>query len=217
MRQFVLGKQGEVQRYETVVYYDPIGKKTLYRVFAGAGELSRGTVHGTEEGVVLEQPALAAFPGMRTLYAVSKEGECTTRISFLGEKGWTERIKTVSRRLPITPAKKLELEGGVNPLQPVAALIDGKEWDWSLHQRLIRGVLADGSEVYVTFDARSGALSFLEIAADGTVREGPVTAKEGKRIVFTAGDTWRRVITIPEKGERESWIERKDGEEWKKQ
>jgi hypothetical protein len=166
---------------------------------------------------VLEQPALAAFPGMRTLYAVSKEGECTTRISFLGEKGWTERIKTVSRRLPITPAKKLELEGGVNPLQPVAALIDGKEWDWSLHQRLIRGVLADGSEVYVTFDARSGALSFLEIAADGTVREGPVTAKEGKRIVFTAGDTWRRVITIPEKGERESWIERKDGEEWKKQ
>jgi len=217
MRQFVLGQQGEVQRYETVIYSDAKKEKTRYRVFAGAGELSRGTVRFTKKGVVLEQPASATFPGMRTLYSLNDDDICTTRISFLGEKGWTERIKTQSRRMALTPAKKLKLEGGVNPLQPIAALATGNQWSWSLHERLLHGHLADGGEMYVSFDARTGALNFLEIAADDTVREGAVTTPRKGRIEFTVADKWRRVFTFSGKGDRKNWIERKDKDAWTKQ
>jgi len=216
MRQFVLGKQGEVQRYETILYTDSATKRIVYRVFAGAGELSRGTVEFPKDGVLLEQPARDSFPAMRTLYAVRDDGICTTRISFRGAKGWTERVVTKSRRMALTPAKKLKLDGGVNPLAPIAKLTEANGWSWSLHERLLHGHLPDDGEVFVSFNARSGEILFVEIPADGEIREGSVTVVGKQRLEFAVAGKWRRVVTLADKGAHATWTERKDGDTWKR-
>jgi len=110
MRQFVLGDQGEIQRYETIVAFDRAKKKLVYLVFSEAGLLSRGTARAEAGGVVLEQPALESFPAMRTAYAVGEGDECTVHISFKGKEGWKQRIESKLRRTKIGSYKKLELD-----------------------------------------------------------------------------------------------------------
>lgn len=207
MRQFVLGKQGEVQRYETILAYDRHTKQIVYRVFSAAGLISRGTASASEVGVVLEQPQLESFPAMRTAYFVDKNEICVARISFKGKDGWKQRIESNLRRTKIENYKRLKLESGNNPLQPLAhfaatwehrsttesavrAISVGK---WSLHHRLLRFVDSWTSgkndpepflERYVSFDPRTGKILLFAVHDESGILEG-VISKE-KNVV-----TWR--------------------------
>ncbi|MHC4954299.1 MAG: hypothetical protein ACYTGZ_10445 [Planctomycetota bacterium] len=220
MRQFVMGKEGEVQRYETVVFRDPANNKLLYRVFAEAGELSRGEVKVIDGVIAFEQPAKTSFPAMRTAYRITGRDSCATRISFRSDGNWKPRIDSKSHREAITPARKLRLEGGANPLAGVAVLVDTKTWRWSLHERLLQGVTPDGSDGFITFDPLGGALRFLEVADDGSVRDGTVEVSDqrreskGIRIMWNLGADRRRVFHWTGPGEGASWIENKNGSVW---
>jgi len=200
MRQFVLGDQGEVQRYETIVAVDGARKSIVYLVFSEAGLLSRGTARADGQGVVLEQPALESFPAMRTAYAVGSDAVCTVRISFLGEAGWKQRIESKLRRTEIGTYKRLGLERGANPLDPLTpflgtwehrATADGpvkavSVGEWSLHNRLLRVVdgwkRQDGIEPfcerYVSFDAKSGRFLLFLVDANRGLVEGSVTKRD---------------------------------------
>jgi len=200
MRQFVLGKEGEVQRYETILAYDHHAKQIVYRAFSAAGLVSRGTASASEGGVVLEQPQLESFPAMRTAYSVDKSAICVARISFKGKEGWKQRIESKMRRTKIENYKRLNLESGKNPLQPlahfamtwehrakadadVAAISVG---EWSLHNRLLRFVdsstdkdkLDPFLERYVSFEPRTGKMLLFSVDEQGRFLEGTVTKKE---------------------------------------
>ena len=212
MRQFVLGDQGEVQRYETIVAVDGARKSIVYLVFSEAGLLSRGTARADGQGVLLEQPALESFPAMRTAYAVAADGVCTVRISFLGEAGWKQRIESKLRRTEIGTYKRLGLERAASPLEPLAPFLGAWKHrtaedapakavsvgEWSLHHRLLRIVDgwtgADGKkpfwERYVSFDAKSGKLLVFLVDEHGGFFEG--TVQRGKDVVI-----WRFAGTAP--------------------
>ncbi|MHC4939405.1 MAG: hypothetical protein ACYTHK_10580 [Planctomycetota bacterium] len=231
MRQYVLGKEGEVQRYETILAHDKPSKKIQYRVFSGAGLVARGTAYAKDGGVVLEQPRLESFPAMRTAYSIDKDGLCLARISFKGEQGWKQRMESRLRRTKIENYKQLKLEGGANPLAPLAPFVGVWEnrfaadkpvhstttGEWSLHRRLLRVYNTERgkeqAERYVSFDPRTGAIIFFVKSPHGDFLEGTIT-KKNDSITWHCGTPpregksleWRLVCTLAQK-DLHKWAE----------
>ena len=210
VRRFVLGKEGEVQRYETVVYHDPKQKRIVFRVFTAAGIAGRGTVFMDGSGIVLEQKAQKNFPAMRNGYYVDKDAKrCSIHLWFKGKDGWKQRGDTKAAREKLTPAKSLPVGGDANPLAALQPLSNLPGWKWSMHKRLLTGP----DDMFVSFKPKEGLILFLLIDNDGAVFEGTLEIEDGNRFVWNLTSTRRRILQIQT---HETWDERKGDNGWER-
>ena len=217
MRRYVLGKEGEAQRYETVVYFDAKDKRLEYRVFTAAGAAGTGTVFTDRGEIVLQQKALETFPAMRSGFRVSaKKKECATRLWFKGKEGWKLRGESKSVHEELTPAKILPIGGKANPLAALEPLARLPGWSWSLHKRLLHGPTLGGGEVFVSFQPKEGVLLFLLVHAGGAIYEGTMKADGKDRFIWQIAANHRRVLRIRSPKEFEVWDEKKSDGDWKR-
>lgn len=216
LRNFVSGKKGEVQRYETLVYRAKRG--LVYQVFGESGLISTGTARPFEKGVALEQEAMESFPAMRTAYDIPQEGICRVRVALRGNKDWRQVSEVKLRRVELGRYKQLDLRVGASPLDALELLTGAWTWNdgertrkatgtFRLNRALLHHVVEDGAEQFFSFDQRNGKPFGIEIAADGTVTRGPIEKVE-TTIIWTR-DTTRDVFDLrTRKHRRETW---KDG------
>jgi len=217
MRRFVLGKQGEVERYQTVLFHDAKNKQIGYRVFTAAGSAARGVVFVKEGELVLEQAATKTFPAMRTGFRVDAERKkCTNRTWLRGKEGWKLRGESESVREKLTPAKKLPVGGDANPLAGLEPISKLKGWKWSMHKRLLYGPSFRGCEVFISFEPKGGVLLYLYVQKKGGVFEGTVKVETKTRFVFKHSETARTVAEVESPEKHLIWDERKGDGVWEK-
>ena len=217
MRRFVLGKEGEVERYQTVLFHDAKNKQIAYRVFTAAGSSARGVAFVKDGEVILEQAATKTFPGMRNGFRVGAEKKkCTTRTWLHGKQGWKLRGESASVREKLTPAKKLPVGGDANPLAGLEPISKLKGWKWSMHKRLLYGPSFRSGEVYISFEPKGGVLLFLYVKEKGGVTEGTVKIETKTRFVFNHSKTKRTVAEVESPEKHAVWDERKGDSGWEK-